>query len=76
MYVYKRVYGHAPALEPAAPTVFKVWLRAWLEMMNCEWTKKLRTWSVLSSGTNRTLTRGNIPEERRSQMQRCEILKT
>ena len=29
IYVYKRMNIYAPALEPAAPTVFMVWLRAW-----------------------------------------------
>jgi hypothetical protein len=28
MYVYKRMYVYAPALEAAATTVFKVWLQA------------------------------------------------
>ena len=32
IYVYKRMYIYAPALEPAAPTVFMVWLRAWLRV--------------------------------------------
>ena len=29
MYVYKRMYIYAPALEAAALTVFIIWLQAW-----------------------------------------------
>ena len=32
MYIYVCTYVYAPALEPAAATVFVVWLRAWLRV--------------------------------------------